>query len=109
MKVQKELGDAVGRDVFMYSITLDPMRDAPEVLKKYAKDNGYTLILDVNPQQSMVVYASNTIDVTKAIIDLYDKNTVSAPAGTPAPATPAPPKPAPPKPTTPSGKPGPGN
>ncbi len=34
--VQRILGDRVGRDVFFYSITIDPARDTPEVLKKYA-------------------------------------------------------------------------
>ncbi len=35
--VQKILGDRVGRDVFMYSITVDPETDTPEVLKQYAE------------------------------------------------------------------------
>jgi len=36
-EVQEILGDQVGRDVFMYSITIDPETDTPEVLKKYAE------------------------------------------------------------------------
>src|SRR5689334_25348966 len=32
-QVQRLLGDRVGRDVFSYSITIDPARDTPEVLK----------------------------------------------------------------------------
>ena len=36
-RVQDQLGDRVGRDIFMYSITLDPERDSPEVLKKHAQ------------------------------------------------------------------------
>ncbi len=35
--LQKLLGDHVGKDVFMYSITVDPARDTPEVLKAYMK------------------------------------------------------------------------
>jgi protein SCO1/2 len=35
-QVQKHLGDRVGRDVFMYSISLDPEQDTPEALKAYA-------------------------------------------------------------------------
>jgi protein SCO1/2 len=35
-QVQKQLGDRVGRDIFLYSITLDPVHDTPEVLKKHA-------------------------------------------------------------------------
>lgn len=34
-EVQKILGDRVGHDVFMYSITIDPDHDTPEVLKEY--------------------------------------------------------------------------
>ena len=35
--VQEKLGDSVGRDVFMYSITVDPKTDRPEQLKNYAE------------------------------------------------------------------------
>lgn len=35
-KVQKALGDRVGKDVFMYSITLEPEHDNQKVLKAYA-------------------------------------------------------------------------
>jgi protein SCO1/2 len=37
VKVQNLLGDRVGRDIFMYSITLKPEEDTPAVLKKYAE------------------------------------------------------------------------
>ena len=37
VNVQRILGDRVGKDVFMYSITVDPANDTPEVLKKYAE------------------------------------------------------------------------
>jgi protein SCO1 len=36
LKVQQQLGDRVGRDVFMYSLTLQAKADTPEVLRKYA-------------------------------------------------------------------------
>lgn len=36
-EVQKILGDRVGQDVFMYSISIDPDVDTPEVLKRYAQ------------------------------------------------------------------------
>jgi protein SCO1 len=36
-QVQRLLGDRVGKDIFFYSITLDPERDTPEVLKAYAE------------------------------------------------------------------------
>jgi protein SCO1 len=36
-KIQEVLGDRVGRDVFLVSITVDPKVDTPERLKEYAK------------------------------------------------------------------------
>lgn len=36
-KVQDLFGERIGRDIFIYSITLDPEYDTPEVLKKYAE------------------------------------------------------------------------
>ncbi|WP_166365195.1 SCO family protein [Pseudomonas akapageensis] len=36
-QVQQQLGDRVGRDVFFYSISIDPETDTPEVMKKYAE------------------------------------------------------------------------
>ena len=36
-QVQKLLGERVGRDVFFYSISIDPETDTPEVLKHYAE------------------------------------------------------------------------
>ena len=37
VKVQKLLGDRLGKDIFMYSITLKPEEDTPEKLAAYAK------------------------------------------------------------------------
>lgn len=37
VKVQKLLGDRVGKDIFMYSFTLKPEEDTPEKLAAYAK------------------------------------------------------------------------
>lgn len=36
-QVQRMLGDRVGRDIFFYSISIDPETDTPEVLKAYAE------------------------------------------------------------------------
>lgn len=35
-QVQRILGDRVGRDIFFYSISIDPMHDTPQALKAYA-------------------------------------------------------------------------
>ena len=37
VQVYKLLGDRMGKDIFFYSITLDPKRDTPEVLKAYSE------------------------------------------------------------------------
>ena len=37
VRLQKLLGSRLGRDIFMYSFTLKPEQDSPEVLRKYAK------------------------------------------------------------------------
>ncbi|SRR5579884_1572602 len=59
------------------------------VIEKYAKDNGYTMILDVSNPNTPVLYASSGIDITQDIVSLYDKTTANgAPAKTPAPGTP---------------------
>jgi protein SCO1 len=36
-QVQRKLGDRMGRDVFFYSITIDPEHDTPAVLKEYGE------------------------------------------------------------------------
>lgn len=37
VKAQRLLGERMGRDIFMYSLTLRPEQDTPEALKHYAK------------------------------------------------------------------------
>jgi outer membrane protein len=66
------------------------------VIDKYAKDHGYTLLIDVSSQQTPVLFAASDIDVTKAIVDLYDKNTTDSATSSvsPAPTAPAQSKPA---------------
>jgi len=39
-RVQRLLGERAGRDVFMYSITVDPERDTPRVLAEFADRHG---------------------------------------------------------------------
>ena len=72
------------------------------VIEKYSRDNGITMVLDVSNPQTSVLYASPSVDITKEIIELYDKSTASAgapaPAPAPKPATTSAPKPGPAKP-----------
>jgi outer membrane protein len=72
-----------------------------DVLDKYAKQNGYSLILDVSGQQSPVLWAAQTSDVTQEIVNSYNAQSgVAAPAAKPA-GAPAAPRPAAPKPPAP--------
>jgi len=85
-EAQREIVDRIGRKMM-------------EVLDKYSRDNGYSIIFDTSAQNTPVIYAANQIDITQEIIRLYDQNypVKSSGAGT-KPATA--PKPAAPKPAT---------
>ncbi len=72
------------------------------VVDKYARDNGYAVILDVSSQQTSVLYATTSVDITDAIVTLYDKN---AAASTPAASGAEGAAPAAPKPATPAKQP----
>jgi outer membrane protein len=61
-----------------------------QVIDKYAQQQGFSVILDVSNPNTPVLYASNTVDITKEIIDLYDKQAGSMPKTTGS-ATPRPP------------------
>lgn len=65
-----------------------------EVLSKYSKENGYSVILDTSSQQTPVVYGAPQVDVTEEIMKLYDQShpAKSTPTTTPK-ATPHPIKP----------------
>jgi protein SCO1/2 len=40
LAVQKMLGDRLGKDIFFYSITVDPEHDTPVLLKEFADRHG---------------------------------------------------------------------
>ena len=62
-----------------------------DVLESYAQQQGYTLILDVAQQQTPVLYATESTNITKAIIEAYNvKSGVPAPPPPPAGSAPKP-------------------
>ena len=74
---QKDLANQIGRKLL-------------QTLDKYAKSNGYAVILDVSNPQSPVLWAGNSVDVTKDIVDAYNVDSgVPPPAPAPAAARPA--------------------
>src|SRR5580658_413845 len=85
---QGEIVDGIGRKML-------------EVLDRYSRENGYTVVLDTSAQGSPVVYGSSQSDITQDIVRLYDQaypvkaGGASAAPATPKPASPA--TPAPPK------------
>lgn len=85
---------------------LEPLQnDIAGALNAYAQSKGISLVLDAN--RVPIVYASTSIDITRAFIDDYNRKypgtaapATTAPATT-APARPAPAKPSPARPTRP--------
>jgi outer membrane protein len=60
-----------------------------DVLATYAQQQGFTLVLDVAQQQNPVLYASDSSNITKQVIDAYNaKSGVPAPPAQPASAAP---------------------
>jgi len=66
-EVQEILGDRVGRDVFMYSITIDPERDTPEVLRKYAEK------FEVGPGWLLLTGKKDDITLLRRKLGLYSE------------------------------------
>ncbi len=63
------------------------------VLQDYAQSNGYGLVLDMSTQQTPVVWASKSTDITQVVVNEYNqKSGIEAPTARPsssAPHTPA--------------------
>jgi Skp family chaperone for outer membrane proteins len=76
-----DLQDVYGKVAQKVSVTL----------KKYVADNGFTLLLDVSGQQSNVMWANPSTDVTSAVVAAYNASSGVAPPAPSAPsATPRP-------------------
>ena len=87
-----DLQEAYGKVAAKVSVTL----------KDYVSKNGYTLLLDVSGQQSNVMWANQSTDVTQAIVTAYN---ASSGVDAPAPSGPSGPTTARPRPTTTTPKP----
>jgi outer membrane protein len=83
-EAEREVVDRIGRKMI-------------DVLDKYSKDSGYSVILDTSAQNTPVIYAASTIDITQDIIKLFDQSYPVKSAAAARPTTPRPttPKPAP--------------
>jgi protein SCO1 len=56
-QVQRILGDRVGKDIFFYSISIDPDHDTPEVLKEYMQE------FDIGPGWTFLTGKREDIDL----------------------------------------------
>jgi len=57
-----------------------------DVMSTYAQQQGYTLVLDISQQQSPVLYALPSTEITQAVVDAYNvKSGVAAPPAAAAP------------------------
>ena len=60
-------------------------------LDAYAKQNGYAVVIDVSSQQSPVLWAATSVDITKPVIEAYNVvSGVAAPAAKPTTSASAP-------------------
>ncbi|SRR6266704_2413363 len=66
-QVQEELGNRVGRDIFMYSISITPEHDTPEVLKEYAEK------FKVGPGWQFLTGKEADITLLRKKLGLYDE------------------------------------
>ncbi|MEY8689999.1 MAG: SCO family protein [Leptothrix sp. (in: b-proteobacteria)] len=65
-EVQLKLGDRVGKDVFFYSITIDPLTDTPAAMKAYAKR------FNVGPGWRFLTGSVKDTELLRRKLGLYD-------------------------------------
>jgi hypothetical protein len=61
-----------------------------EVLDRYSRENGFSLVLDTSAQGSPVVYGSAQSDITQEVVRLYDQAYPVKGGAAPAASAPAP-------------------
>jgi protein SCO1 len=71
-QVQKMLGDRVGKDIFFYSISIDPEHDTPEVIKAYMQK------FKIGPGWTFLTGDKKDIDFLSKRIGLYAPPNVNA-------------------------------
>ena len=74
-QVQRVLGDRVGRDIFFYSITIDPEHDTPQVLKEYAEK------YRVGPGWLFLTGTARDIELISKRLGLYSEPDAANPDG----------------------------
>lgn len=64
-QVQKILGDRVGKDIYIYSISIDPYNDTPTTLKQYAEKFG------IGPGWTLLTGEADDIELLRRSLGLY--------------------------------------
>ena len=65
-KVQDLLGERMGRDIFFYSITLQPKHDRPNILKEYASN------FDIKPGWSFLTGKPSDVETLRRALGFVD-------------------------------------
>jgi protein SCO1 len=68
MQVQEMLGDRVGRDIFMYSLTLQPELDTPAALQAYVKHYG------IKPGWTFLTGKRSDIEIIRRKLGFFDRD-----------------------------------
>jgi protein SCO1 len=74
-QVQKILGDRVGKDIFFYSVSIDPDYDTPAVLKAYMQD------FDIGPGWTFLTGKRSDIDLLAFRLGLTDDPNITSEPG----------------------------
>ena len=74
-QVQDILADRIGKDIFFYSITIDPDRDTPAVLKDYAGKFG------AGPGWTFLTGKKRDIDLLAAKLGMSDDDSITSAPG----------------------------
>jgi protein SCO1/2 len=74
-QVQKILGDRIGKDIFFYSISIDPDHDTPAVLKEYMED------FDIGPGWTFLTGKQADIDLLAYRLGMAEDPNITAGPG----------------------------
>lgn len=89
---QEEIGERIGPRMY-------------EIVRRYAQENGFSIIMDVSGQTTPVLFAIPQVDITQDMIRLYDQahpvKAAAQPQPAPAQPRPQPSQPRPPQPQKP--------
>ena len=54
---------------------MDTIATAEQIIDRYAKANGYTVVLGLDSNNGTVIWADDSVDITNALVSAYDAET----------------------------------